>query len=91
MVGAHQFTVRLTKKTRLAADLVVWWLNSTQTAKGLQVPAVPVAEAGFKRCQEGWNAGRPTGGGVLDMHREVRKVRYSTRKAAPADRRAEEL
>ena len=30
-------------------------------------------------------------GAVLDMHREVRKVRYSTSKAAPADRRAEEL
>ena len=29
VVGAHQFTVRLTKD-RLAADLVVWWLNSTQ-------------------------------------------------------------
>ena len=30
-------------------------------------------------------------GAVLDMHREVRKVRYSMSKAAPADGRAEEL
>ena len=28
---------------------------------------------------------------VLDMHREVRKVRYSASKAAPADRRAKRL
>ena len=56
VVGAHQFTVRLTIPAQLRI-LSLCGLNSTKTAKGLQVPAVPVAEAGFKRCQEGWNAG----------------------------------
>ena len=55
VVGAHQFTVRLTIPAQLRI-LSLCGLNSTKTAKGLHVPAVPVAEAGFKRCLEGWDA-----------------------------------